>query len=106
MKDFFAKNKILLLGVVLIGAAAWAYVTYFGSSAASTTVATEPLSNELLIALTNLNAITLDNSVFSDPVFASLTDMGVVIPPQNVGRRNPFAPVTSTAGGAVSAPAL
>ena len=29
----------------------------------------------------------------TDPVFASLTDFGVTIPPQNAGRRNPFAPV-------------
>jgi len=53
---------------------------------------TNSVSRELVITLSNLNTIRLDDSIFKDPVFLSLSDFGVQIPLQNVGRRNPFAP--------------
>lgn len=51
-----------------------------------------PLSGDLLAVLGSLNTIVLDESIFDDPVFESLTDFGVTIPSQATGRRNPFAP--------------
>lgn len=53
---------------------------------------TDNVSRELVITLSNLNTIRLDDSIFKDPVFLSLSDFGVQIPLQNVGRYNPFAP--------------
>lgn len=54
---------------------------------------TSPVSQEILATLGNLRTIKLDNSIFSDPLFISLSDFGVNIPPAAAGRRNPFAPV-------------
>ena len=51
-----------------------------------------PASEELLLTLGSLTSLKLNPAVFSDPVFQSLTDFGVTIPPQPFGRRNPFAP--------------
>ena len=49
------------------------------------------LGKELLSALARLRSTKFDMSIFTDPVFAGLTDFGVEIAPQPVGRRNPFA---------------
>ncbi len=93
----FLKDNLMYIGVVLLLAAGfWVYMTYFaGSSGAilSSDAASSPLSQDVLATLSNLNTIKLDNSIFSDPVFNSLTDYGVVIPPETAGRRNPFAPL-------------
>ncbi len=56
----------------------------------------EQMGQKLLITLAGLNTIRLDGDIFTDPVFASLTDFGVIIPPQQAGRRNPFLPIGST----------
>lgn len=51
------------------------------------------VGQDLLAALALLKTIRLDTSVFADPIFKSLSDWGKAIPPQPVGRRNPFAPL-------------
>lgn len=55
------------------------------------------VGQDLLAALALLKTIQLDTSLFSDPIFKSLSDWGKAIPPQPVGRRNPFAPLGGTA---------
>ena|SRR3989344_4361493 len=90
------KNKYVTGG---IGAVVVLSLVYYlwnssGDSALLTTSEdTSPLSQEILTTLSQVNTITLDGAVFKDPVFLSLTDFGVTIPPQQPGRRNPFAPV-------------
>lgn len=96
------KNKYVLGGIAGFAVLCLAY--YLWQSSGSTPLLSDnqgasPLSQELLTTLGKLHTIKLDPTVFSDPVFVSLTDFGVIIPPQAAGRRNPFAPV-----GAVIAP--
>jgi hypothetical protein len=55
-----------------------------------------PVSRELLLTLSALRVVTLDESLFADPSFRSLVDFGVEIPLQPVGRRNPFAPFSAS----------
>ena len=64
---------------------------------------TSPVSQEILNTLGQLRVIKLDPGLFTDPVFVSLADFGVTIPPQQAGRRNPFAPVGSSVGAPSSA---
>jgi|JI10StandDraft_1071094.scaffolds.fasta_scaffold30699_2 hypothetical protein len=54
------------------------------------------VADEFLNTLLNLNTITLEGSVFSDPRFTSLVDYTVALTPQPLGRSNPFLPVGST----------
>jgi len=84
---------IIIILIAVIGY--WAYNAFLsgGSDALLTTQTVSPLSQEILTTLSSLNTIRLDNTIFSDPVFTSLTDYGVTIPPENIGRRNPFAPL-------------
>ena len=94
--DIF-KNKKLMGGLAVAVVAALGY--YWWSSSATTPLlsssgdGTSPLSQEILATLGQLGSIKLDPAIFTDPVFASLTDFGVTLPPQQAGRRNPFAPV-------------
>ena len=90
------KNKFVVggVGAVLILTLAYYLWTSAENSALLTTNdGTSPLSQEILLTLGQLHTIRLDPAIFTDPVFASLTDFGVTITPQNAGRRNPFAPV-------------
>lgn len=88
------KNKFV---VGLVAAAAVGALLYWWMGKDSAPILSEtaqsPLSSDLLLTLGNLSTITLDESIFEDPAFQSLTDFGVTIPPQATGRRNPFAPL-------------
>jgi hypothetical protein len=95
--QFLKDNKLYVILIILALAGVWAYFMFFsggsGNSATVTTDETSPLSQDVLVTLSNLHTIKLDSTIFTDPVFVSLTDYGVAIPPQAAGRRNPFAPL-------------
>ncbi len=90
------KKNMVLIGVLVVAAG---LLYYFFTSSGETPLltssddGTSPVSQEILVTLGNLRTIKLDNSIFSDPLFVSLSDFGVSIPPAAAGRRNPFAPV-------------
>lgn len=48
---------------------------------------------EILALLADLKKISLDESIFSDPIFQSLKDFSVELAPEPKGRQNPFAPI-------------
>lgn len=103
MLHFITNNKMMVGGVLGAGLLVWAYFMFFGGGTGELLVASSspsPVSQDLLVTLSNLRTIALDETIFSDPVFMSLSDFGVVIPPEAIGRRNPFAPL-----GAASTPA-
>ena len=86
---------MVVIGVVVAALGLMYYFYSRGSSGELLTAEsqTSPVSQEILAILGNLRTIRLDNSVFADPLFLSLSDFGVTIPPAAAGRRNPFAPV-------------
>ncbi len=83
--------------------AGYIYFAYFSAGAPAATLSSSDtntaLSQNLLVTLQNLHTIQLDNSIFSNPAFQSLTDFGVAIPPETVGNRDPFLPL-GTSGSA------
>lgn len=96
------KKNMVVIGVIVAAVVA----LYFYSSSSgggailtSSMEAESPVSHEILATLGNLRTIRLDDSIFKDPLFMSLSDFGVTIPPAAAGRRNPFAPVGQ--GGSV-----
>lgn len=96
MIDFFKKYKTAIGGGLALLALIYVYLAFFSGNSSSPTLSsseTSPLSNDILVTLQSIHSITLDGSIFSDPVFVSLSDFGVTIPLENVGRRNPFAPI-------------
>lgn len=103
MLDYLKHNKIMAVGAAVAVLAVLYYAFYFGGGAISTPSLSSPSetnlpgTQKLVVMLTSLNTIRLNDSVFKDPVFQSLSDFGVVIPEQQVGRRNPFAPTSAVA---------
>jgi len=99
MFNFIKGNLTLVLGIGFIALALFVYLNFFSNSTSEALLASadaqSPLSQELLVTLSNLHTIRLDDSIFTDPLFQSLTSFGVELPPENVGRRNPFLPVGS-----------
>ena len=94
--NFLKKNLVFLLLVVVCFLGLYWFLFMRGGST-DTLTSSESLptagSSDLLTALGNLQNVTFDISIFKDPVFLSLTDFGVVIPAQPLGRPNPFAPL-------------
>ena len=94
--QFIKDNKAYIALIILIVLGFWGYSLYSGgtpSAAIITTTDRSPLSQDVLATLSSLHTITLDSSIFTDPLFVSLSDFGVQIPAEAAGRRNPFAPV-------------
>ncbi len=97
MLDYVKENKGLAAIVIIVVLGVGGYFAYNSgsstqplSSTSSTSTPTSKVSRELLLTLSDLRSITLDNSIFSDAAFTSLVDFRVDIPLQPVGRQNPF----------------
>lgn len=60
-------------------------------------------SDRIVKILNQVSALQIDDKIFKTAVYKSLVDYSVQIPEQNVGRVNPFAPVS---GIVTSAPAV
>ncbi len=101
--DFLRSNKTLIGGLVVAIAVVygiWQYSqTGSGGSSLSATPTTSAAGADLLVALTNLQAVKLDDSIFSDPAFQSLSDFGVTLPAQPLGRPNPFSALSGAGAG-------
>jgi len=97
MMQFIKGNiALVLLTVLFVGGVTYYMLTKDGDTPLLTQndALVNPASQELLALLGDLNEIALDDSIFTNEVFASLTDFGVVILPEPISRRNPFAPFT------------
>lgn len=104
MLTFITQNK-LLTGAVSAATVALLYYFFFMSGTpapilSNTGGGESPITQSLLVTLSSLHTLKLDGSLFTDPAFVSLTDFGVVIPPESVGRHNPFAPIVTPSGTA------
>jgi hypothetical protein len=51
------------------------------------------VGQEVIATLARVQAIRLETTLFSNSAFQSLVDFGQIIPPEPVGRPNPFAPL-------------
>jgi hypothetical protein len=93
--DFLKKNRTAIGGLVAIALVLYIYITHFAPQSGDLTAAgpDSGVGSDLLVTLGSLHTIRLDESIFKRPDFTSLSDFGVSIPPQDSGRRNPFAPV-------------
>ncbi|MBI5456829.1 hypothetical protein HY969_03740 [Candidatus Kaiserbacteria bacterium] len=99
MMEMLAKNKIVVGGIaifVLVGA--WYGLS--GNTEAPELLVTEDFTvpsseadKDLVTTLLQLRSVSLEGTIFSDPLFQTLVDHGSDIIPEPVGRPNPFAPL-------------
>lgn len=88
--------KNILLAILLV-AVLWAGYTFFVKEDPSTITQTSIAESEaardsraFLLTLRQLNSITFDPSIFTDPRFGSLLDHRQPVLVEPVGRENPF----------------
>jgi hypothetical protein len=95
------KNLLIALGIAIL---LWiGYMTFLNVDtdeplSASTGTVTEQAkleTQQLLLDIQRLNTFSIGGDIFDDARFTSLRDFRVDIPPENVGRPNPFAPLTN-----------
>jgi hypothetical protein len=107
-------KAFIILGIVLVLGG----IYYFYSSgskvvpdtgAIDTSFATADVSDgsdlvtpDVLSILNKIRELRIDPAIFGDASYQSLVDFSIAIPPENVGRPNPFAPIS---GSVVSSPA-
>lgn len=98
MASFLTRKNLtyIALGVVVLGAAAYFFLGNAAADEATVSVldanVTGPEATFINLA-DELDPITFDSSVFSDPRFTSLVDIHTAIVPEASGRRDPFAPI-------------
>lgn len=111
MIDKIKQHKIItLIGVVLVVGAAWAVLSGGGETQSSSllgsslpasldgNVTVSSADRELQETLTKVRAIELNSTIFNEPAFLNLQDIGQQIISEPVGRENPFAPISSGSG--------
>ena len=101
MMEFISQHKLIsiVVLVLLIGAAWWEFT---GSSSSAPVLSTSASATstedaQLVSTLLQLQAVTLNGTILSDPGFLSLQDFTTQVISQPLGRPNPFAPIGATA---------
>jgi hypothetical protein len=92
---------IVLTALIASGGAYWYYQM---ANEAGPTLSQDTGQNaaqvEFQTLVTELEPISFDTTVFSDPRFIALTDLTTSIAPEQSGRTDPFAPVAGVAASA------
>ena len=92
-----SKTNIILIIVALIATLVYFFMMGGVSSNINATSLSVNANNnegaEVLSLLNQIKSIKIDATIFDSKVYKTLQDYSVVVPPQNVGRQNPFAPV-------------
>jgi hypothetical protein len=96
-------NRNIFLGILLVGLIGGGYYFFTNSSqsnlndlgavSAADAIGGTGEEQDLINQLLRLRSLRLDEKIFTDPAFTSLTDFSQTIPPEPVGRANPFLPV-------------
>lgn len=91
---------ISIIATIIVAAGAyWYFFTGTGNEPPVQEVSTD---NEAQVRfqtlVSQLQPITFDTSIFSDPRFMALVDLKTPITPETAGRLDPFAPVPGVVG--------
>lgn len=99
MKKGLSLKSIVIL-LVVIAVVLCAYFYYEGSGTAGSSLLSAPVGSDagaigtqVLSLLNQIQSLRIDSTLFTDPGYQTLRDYSVAVPPENVGRANPFAPL-------------
>lgn len=101
------KNKVILI-ILLVILAFFGYRFMFkkGASSGKSDLAVDSgtgasgqsaIGRDLIVTISKLKSLNLDDALFKDPIFNNLSDFSVPLIPQEVGRSNPFSPIGGSA---------
>ncbi len=95
--DFLKRYQTIFIFVAIVAIAYGAYTYFFAPTTEApltvtqVSLASEP-DQELIGLLLELKGIHLNETIFSDSIFASLIDFSKELVSEPIGRSNPFAP--------------
>jgi hypothetical protein len=99
MKKSSLTSTVIIVIVVAVALIAYFYYKGSGSSSQSSSLLSQTstdssmIGNQILGLLNQIQSLRIDSTLFTDPGYQTLRDFSVAIPPENVGRSNPFAPL-------------
>jgi hypothetical protein len=101
MMSLISQHKIIsgIVLLLLIFAAWWEFTGNSSSQPVLTTsgIATSTQDAQLVSTLLQLQAVSLNGTILSDPGFLSLQDFTTQVVSEPLGRPNPFAPISAGA---------
>jgi hypothetical protein len=86
-------NKIINISVIVLIVGLFVVGYIFTSNKITNSSPSEVVGEEVFALLEDLENVSLDGAIMSDPVVRSLVDFSREIPQEQVGRSNPFAPI-------------
>lgn len=95
-------TKTLLLGLALVIVLGAAYLYFFSAAPQAPLISTTPAApseQQFLDVAAELQPISFNTAIFSDPRFAALVDLTVPVTPETQGRPDPFAPISGSSAG-------
>ncbi|MEI8327937.1 MAG: hypothetical protein WCG02_02260 [Candidatus Taylorbacteria bacterium] len=95
-----SKKTIIIIAAIII-VAIIGYFYYMGGQTVSSstleiskdTTDAQVAGQRVLGLLNQIRQLRIDTKLFEDPMYRTLMDYTVDVPPQEVGRLNPFAPI-------------
>jgi flagellar basal body-associated protein FliL len=107
-----SSKKPIIIFISIIAIAALAYFYFLGSKtpdssstlseANSASDATQLSGARVLNLLGQVSSLKIDKSLFESAAYQSLVDYTIEIPEQNIGRPNPFAPISGIVNDSTS----
>lgn len=93
-------TSFIIATLIIIAGGYWYFFAQTGNQPPLTT--TTPSGNsaqtQFQILVSQLQPISFDTTIFSDPKFTSLVDLTMPVAPESSGRPDPFAPVPGVTG--------
>jgi len=92
MLKSLAKNKSLLLSILILVLLFVVYNNFFKSETTSFIVdpQVKAIGANIVKTYADLQSVEFDTKLFTAPAYTNLTDFSTPIPSQTVGRTNPF----------------
>lgn len=85
---------IIITALALAGGAYWHFFTGDGNQPPLTkSVEENQTQTQFKTLVSELQSISFDTSIFSNPNFMALTDLATQVTPEESGRLDPFAPI-------------
>ncbi len=93
------KNLLITIGVIVVLALAcyWYFSSSYVAPVPILSGSTAGSSDTLLATLDQLESLSLNPAIFSNPSFEALSNNTVTLPVVSSGRPNPFAPLSVAA---------
>lgn len=85
----------LIVGALVVAGGIWYFFFTGGGSSDQplTASADNPAQTQFAVLVSQLQPISFNTDIFSDPNFMALVDLSTPVTPESAGRLDPFAPL-------------